>query len=369
MTYTSRELIQRAKDLSQTTNSKAFSFSLLTSLLNNAYTKLYNDLSGISNSFVKYFEFTGSEADLPADCNKVLMVYEGQERNPFIINQSSVNNFITGSYYIENRTIKIVGKIDGRKVTVKYNTLPAVLTAPNDSETIDEIERETNFNVGLCQDDGFYYRQNYETGYYFYDFNEKESKQYEGTIPEATETFLGYEFDTTTEPGKILWNDIDVTDFFLRDENDEISNITNTASDNTHLAILYNNGDLYVMMSDWSKTKINPDLYKGRLFNVSKLYGICADDSTGEYILIEKDGKLQKISFVPDTVIDYPDNVFFDIIIDKIAIQLQALQGLNNDALQNKLTDDEESFYNSLQRSQQGQRIRNDSNIFAWRLW
>ena len=369
MTYTSRELIQRAKDLSQTTNSKAFSFSLLTSLLNNAYTKLYNDLSGISNSFIKYFEFTGSEADLPPDCNKVLMVYEGQERSPFIINQSSVNNFIPGSYYIENRTIKIVGKTDGRKVTVKYNTLPAVLTAPDDSEIIDEVERETNFNVGLCQDDGFYFRQNYETGYYFYDFNEKESKSYTGTIPEATETFLGYEFDITTEPGKILWNDIDVTDFFLRDENDEISNISNTASDNTHLAILYNNGDLYVMMSDWSKTKINTDLYKGRLFNVSKLYGICADDSTGEYILIEKDGKLQKISFVPDTVIDYPDNVFFDIIIDKIAIQLQALQGLNNDALQNKLTDDEESFYNSLQRSQQGQRIRNDSNIFAWRLW
>ena len=55
MTYTSKELIQRAKDLSQTPNSKAFSFSLLTSLLNNAYTKLYNDLSGISNSFIKYY--------------------------------------------------------------------------------------------------------------------------------------------------------------------------------------------------------------------------------------------------------------------------------------------------------------------------
>lgn len=368
MTYTSREIIERAKDLSQTTNSKAFSFSLLTSLLNNAYSKLYNDLSGISNSFIKYFEFTGSEADLPNDCNKILMVYEGNESNPFIINQSSVNNFIPGSYYIENRTIKVVGKIDGRKVTVKYNTLPAVLTAPNDSEIID-VERETNFNVGLCQDDGFYYRQNYGTGYYFYDFNEKESKQFEGTIPGATDTFLGYEFDITTEPGKILWNGQDVTDYFLRDENDEISNITDTASDNTHLAILYNNGDLYVLMSDWSKTKINPDLYKGRLFNVSKLYGICADDSTGEYILVENGGKLKKISFVPDTVIDYPDNVFFDVILDKIAIQLQSLQGLNNDALQNKLTDDEQSFYDSLQRSQQGQRIRNDSNFMSWRLW
>lgn len=369
MQYTSREIIERAKDLSQTTNSKAFSFSLLTSLLNNAYTKLYNDLSGISNSFVKYFEFSGSEADLPADCNKILMVYEGQERSPFIINQSSINNFIPGSYYIENRTIKIVGKIDGRKVTVKYNTLPAILTAPNDDEIIDEVEMEANFNVGLCQDDGFYYRQNYETGYYFYDFEEKESKSYGGTIPEATDTFLGYEFDTTTEPGKVLWNDIDVTDYFLRNENDSIDNVSHIVSDNTHLGILYADGDLYVMTSDWTKVQINPVLYKGRYYKVSKLYGICADDSTGEYLLVENDGKLKKISFVPDTVIDYPDNVFFDIIIDKIAIQLQSLQGLNNEALQNKLTDDEESFYNSLQRSQQGQRIRNDSNFMKWRLW
>ena len=55
MQYTSREIIERAKDLSQTTNSKAFSFSLLTNLLNNAYTKLYNDLSGMSNAFIEYF--------------------------------------------------------------------------------------------------------------------------------------------------------------------------------------------------------------------------------------------------------------------------------------------------------------------------
>lgn len=365
MTYTSKELMQRAKDLSQTTNSKAFSFSLLTSLLNNAYTKLYNDLSGISNSFVKYFEFTGSEADLPADCNKVLMVYEGQERNPFIINQSSVNNFIPGSYYIENRTIKIVGKIDGRKVTVKYNTLPAVLTAPKDDEVLDfEVA-----SVGLCQDDGFYFKKEIGTNtYYFYDFEEKEEKEFtEGSMPLAETTFLGYTPSIVDD--KIMWNDIDVTDYFLRNENDSVSNIISTASDNTHLAIMYTDGELYVMMSDWTKTKINPVLYKGRLYNIDLLYGICADDSTGEYILVKQNNKLKKISFVPDTVIDYPDNVFFDIIIDKIAIQLQSMQGLNNEALQTKLTDDEQSFYGSLQRSQQGQRIRNDSNFMKWRFF
>lgn len=365
MTYTSREIIERAKDLSQTTNSKAFSFSLLTSLLNNAYSKLYNDLSGISNSFVKYFEFSGSEADLPNDCNKVLMVYEGSERNPFIINQSSVNNFIPGSYYIENRTIKIIGKIDGRKVTVKYNTLPAILTAPDDDEVLDfEVA-----SVGLCTDEGFYFKKSIGTNvFYFYDFEEKEEQEFtEGSMPLAETTFLGYTPSIVDDA--IIWNGTDVTDYFLRFPDDSVSNILSTASDNTHLAILYTNGDLYVMTSDWTKVQINPVLYKGRLYHVDLLYGICADDSTGEYILVKQNGKLKKISFVPDTVIDYPDNVFFDIIIDKIAIQLQSLQGLNNEALQNKLTDDEQSFYGSLQRSQQGQRIRNDSNFMKWRFF
>lgn len=365
MQFTAKEIIQRAKDLSQTPNSKAFSFSLLTSLLNNAYTKLYNDLSGISNSFIKYFEFTGNEADLPSDCNKILLVYEGKESNPFIINQSSVNNFIPGSYYIENRTIKIIGKIDGRKVTVKYSELPVTLTAPDDDEVLDfEVA-----SVGLCRDDGFYFKKEIGTNtYYFYDFEEKEEQEFtEGSMPLAETTFLGYTPSIVDD--KIMWNDTDVTDYFLRDENDSVSNITATASDNTHLAILYSNGDLYVMMGDWTKSQVNPVLYKGRFYNVQNLYGICADDSTGQYILVRQNGKLKKISFVPDTVIDYPDNVFFDIIIDKIAIQLQSLQGLNNDALQNKLTDDEQSFYGSLQRSQQGQRIRNDSNFMKWRFF
>lgn len=367
MQYTSKEILQRAKDLSQTTNSKAFSWSLLTSILNDAYCNVYNDLTGISNSFIDYFEFSGMEADLPSDCNKILMVYEGKESNPFIINQSSVNNFVPGTYYIENRTIKVVGKIDGRKVTVKYSKLPVVLTAPDDDEVLDV----DLVSVGLCNDDGFYFKKEVGTNtYYFYDFEEKEEKEYtEGVMPLATDYFMGYEFDTTTEPGKILWNGTDVTDYFLRNENDSISNISNTASDGTHLAILYSDGELYVMLGDFTKTIVNPVFYKGRFYKVDSLYGICADDSTGQYVLVRQDGKLKKISFVPDTTLNYPDNTFFSIIIDKIAIQLQSLQGLSNDSLQNKLTDDEESFYNSLQRSQQGQRIRNDSNIFAWRLW
>ena len=364
MQYTAKEMVQSAKDLAQVTNSKAFSWSLLTSILNNAYSKLYNDLSGLSNSFIEYFTFTGSEADLPDDCNKILMVYEGNEGNPYILSQSSQNMLIPGTYYIENRVLKIVGKLNARKVTVKYSKLPVVLTAPDDDEVID-LNPAT---VGLCTDEGFYFKKSIGTNiFYFYDFeNMSETEYTEGVMPTATDTFLGYTPSIVDDA--IIWNGTDVTDYFLRFPDDSVDNISNTASDNTHLAVLYTNGDFYVMMSDWTKSQVNPVLYKGRFYNVQNLYGICADDSTGQYILVRQNDKLKKISFVPDTVIDYPDNVFFDIIIDKIAIQLQALQSLNNDALQTKLQEDEASFYGSLQRSQQGMRIRNDSNFYR-RVW
>jgi hypothetical protein len=363
MNKTAKEIIIQAKHLSQTDNSKAFDWDLLTSLLNNSYTTLYNDLTGYSNSFIGYFDFTDKEVGLPADCNKVLSVFYGTEDNPYFISQSSQNNFIPGNYYIENNTIKVVGKKDSRKITVKYSKLPVTLTAPDDDYLVGDFADAVSF--GLCSDEGFYYKTTEPNKYQFYNFDNKETEEFEGTMPARITTFL--DRTISIENNKVMWGEDDVTEYFMRDEYDEVANISNAISDNTHIAILYTDGTIWSMMSDFSKTQLNPVLYKGRLYKVDALLGICADDSTGQYILVRKNNKVYKISFVPDTIIDYPDNVFFDIIEDKLSIQLQALQGLDNTALNTKLQQDEMSFYQSLQRSQQGMRIRNVDNRYRWR--
>lgn len=358
-----KEIINQAKHLAQTDNSKAFDWDLMTNLLNNIYSRLYNDLVANSNAFIEYFEFTGKEADLPADCNKILSVFYGTQDRPFIISQSSQNNFIPYTYYIENRTIKIVGKQDSRKITVKYSKLPVTLTFPKDDELLN-LDGSGSYSFS-CYHDCLYWGTSPK---YKYSFSEMEQTDVTSYTTQNTSTFLNQTLQK--HMGHIYWGTDDVTDYFL--VNNELP--ATMLSDGTHVALKYSNGDLYIMMSDWSKSQINPVLYKGKFYHITDLLGICCDDSEGDYIIVKRpkdDGSgngIYKISFVPDTVLDYPDSVFFDIIEDKIAIQLQSLQGLDNTALQTKLNDDEMSFYQSLTRSQQGMRIRNDDNRYR-RVW
>ena len=360
MTKTAREIINQAMKLAQCQNSKAFDFSLLVSLLNSAYTKVYNDLSGYTNAFMKYFTFTGDEVRLPSDCFKVLMVYKGKKENPFIISQSSLNNYIPNTYVIENDILRIVGKKDSNEVTVKYSAVPLTLTAPDDPEIIDVDYDEVQY----LSDYGFHYKKNDKT--YFYSFENKESTEVT-KAPTSSNKFNNFAFSwrTVGNIDQVVWNAKDVTNMFIAydEQTGKELRIKKMVHDNTHILIQYDNNDLYLMTGDWKKVMVNPDLYKGRYFKVDDIYAICGDDSTGKGALVSKDGLLLYIDFVPDTVLNYTNNIFFDIIEDMIAIQLQSLCSMNNDALQTKLTNDEQSFYESLQRSQQGIRIKNESNM------
>ncbi len=363
MTKSSKELIIQAMVLSQTQNSKAFSWDFKIQLLNSVYSKIYNDLAGYSNTFVKYFQFTGNEVELPEDCNKIEMVYKGNDINPFVLSQSSQNHPIPGTYYIENNTLKIVDGLPSR-VIVKYSTLPIILTAPEDPKYIDldydAIYGIDDYNIWFEKDDKKY----------LYNFDNEDIIETNKTF-KASKTFNNHTltFDIATQ--KVYWNGTDISNYFMKfDEQTGFrTGIKDMKFDNTHIATLYENGDLWIMTGDWQDTMVNPFLYKGRYFKVDELLGCCCDDYTGKGLLVKSNDRLMYIDFVPDTLLSYPDNVFFDIIEDKVAIQLEGLCGLKNEALQTKLTDDEMSFYQSLQRSQQGMRIKNDANIGRWRLW
>lgn len=398
MTKSCKEIIENAKTLAQVQNSKAFDWRLYMNLLNGAYTKLYNELTGYSNSFIGYFTFNGSECYLPTDCNKVLMVYKGTEDNPYVISQSSLNNFIPGTYYIENNYIRIVDKKDSRPVTVKYSKLPVTLTFPEDDELLDiDVPDNKSIDKCVCTKLGVWYHlsDDPDATNYFYDFETKETVE-RGDIPHTSNNltyFLGKRIRVETENGvtKVIWGsgaeEVDVTEYFLRPNETSLSSNTIIVSDGMHLAISYGaypQNEVWMMMPDWTKTQVNPNISKGYRWDVLKVFGICADESTGDYILVKKfpymegvssgtwnqsGGKYYRASFVPDTILDYPNNTFFDVLEDKIAVQLQALQSLDNSALQTKLQDDEKSFYDSLERSRAPMRIRNEDNRYKWRYF
>lgn len=398
MTKSCKEIIENAKTLAQIQNSKAFDWRLYINILNGAYTKLYNELTGYSNSFIGYFTFNGKESYLPADCNKILMVYKGTEDNPYIISQSSLNNFIPGTYYIENNYIRIVDKKDSKPVTVKYSKLPVTLTFPEDDEMLDiDVPDNKSIDNCVCTKTGIFYHLSGDpdTTNYFYDFETKETTEI-ANLPHTSNNFIYFlgkriRVETENNVTKVIWGsgaeEIDVTEYFLRPNETSLSSVTKIFSDGMHLAISYGaypQNEVWTMMPDWTKAQVDPNVSKGYRWDVLKVYGICADESTGDYILIGKipymegvssgtwwqvGGKYYKASFVPDTILDYPNNTFFDVLEDKVAIQLQSLQGLDNSALQTKLQDDEKSFYDSLERSRAPMRIRNEDNRYKWRYF
>lgn len=372
MVYSSKEIIDLARQLSQTQDSQAFSFQLLVHLLNNVYTGLYNELA-TSQAFMSEFKFTGTEADLPSDCYKIVSVSRNSKY--FYLNQSSNSYNIPGTYSIENSSIIINGE-NGGEYTVRYQTLPEVLTASGDVEYLkktnsgsfvpfmeyDPIEKE--YTV-------YYYDG---SSYHSYNIDTKTDTTLDAMPVKPSRFFnnqiILYSF-TSGVLSQVLWDNEDVTDYF--DKSEQGLQCVSISNDNEHIVATYTNGlqnkpFIYVFDTNWDSAEINPWLSKGKYFPFTGL-DILTDDETGKYLLIRDDkGRLAVTTYVPDTILEFPENTFFDVLIDRLAVQLGSLNGMNSDGLQTKLTLDETAFYASINRSNQGCRIRNDVGVRNGRL-
>lgn len=372
MTYSAKEIIDLARQLSQTQNSEAFSFRLLVHLLNNVYTGLYNELA-TSQAFMSEFRFTGTEADLPSDCYKIVSVARNSKY--FYLNQSSNSYNIPGTYSIENGAIRINGE-NGGDYIVKYQNMPTVLTASGNVEYLQKTN--TNTFVPFIEYDPIekeytvYYRNG--SSYHSYNIDTKEDTTLSGAPTRPSRPFnnktITFSF-TSGSLSQVLWNGEDVTDYF--DKSEQGLHCTKVSNDNEHIAATYYDEDnnspfIYVFDTNWDSVEVNPWVSKGKYFPFIAT-DILTDDETGKYLLIQDDdGRLAITSYVPDTILEFPENTFFDVLIDRLAVQLGSLNGLTNDGLQTKLTVDETAFYASINRSNQGTRIRNDVGVRNGRL-
>lgn len=373
MTYSSKEIIDLARQLSQTQDSQAFSFQLLVHLLNNVYTGLYNELA-TSQAFISEFKFTGTEADLPSDCYKIVSVSRNSKY--FYLNQSSNSYNIPGTYSIENGSIIINGE-NGGAYTVRYQTLPEVLTASGDVEYL-KIGANTEFVPFMEYDpiekEYIVYYKDWSDVYHSYNIDTKEDTILEDAPERPVRPFnnkaITFSF-TDDSLSQVIWNSEDVTDYF--DKSEQGLHCILVANDNEHITATYldEEGDtpfIYVFDTNWNSAEINPWLSKGKYFPFAA-GDILTDDETGKYLLIYDDkGNLAVTTYVPDTILEFPENTFFDVLIDRLAVQLGSLNGLNGDGLQTKLTLDETAFYASINRSNQGCRIRNDVGVRNGRL-
>lgn len=316
VTYTASDVIRQAKVVGNVSNVNMSNFELCNSILNQEYTKLYDKIVMANGASIKEEHFITDEPfDIPEDCYHIIGVYS---RNK-LLSKSSPRQYIKGQYRIENNKILFdgFGPVDA---WIKYSTLPQTLTAPDAPEEI----KEKVLEVGLVTDKGFYFKDNNGVEKY-YDFSSQESV--EKPFKSASNRFLDgtLEFDGET----ITYNGTDVTHIFAREDVDIIS----LKVSDPYAIVNYSDMRSFIFYGFEGSDQLNWNEAKGKE-TYGDVLGFTTNDLTGKgCIWRDENGDVWYTSFTPDTLLNYPSNTFFQLLIYKLAAALTSLNGVQNQYL------------------------------------
>lgn len=316
VTYTASDIIRQAKTVGNVSNVNMSNFDLSTTLLNTEYQKLYAKIVMANGASIKEEHFTTDEPfDIPEDCYHIIGVYSGKK----LLSKSSPRQYIKGQYRIENNKILFdgFGPVDA---WIKYSTLPQTLTAPDAPEEIKEDVKE----VGLVTDKGFYFKDNNGIEKY-YNFSSQESS--EKPFKAASNRFLDHTLEFDGEV--ITYNGTDVTHIFAREDVD----IDSVKVSDPYAIVNYSDKRSFIFYGFEGADQLNWNEAKGKE-TYGEVLGFTTNDLTGKgCIWKDENGDVWYTSFTPDTLLNYPSNTFFQLLIYKLAAALTALNGVQNQYL------------------------------------
>lgn len=316
VTYTASDIIRQAKIVGKVSNVNMTNFELCNSILNSEYQKLYDKIVMANGASIKEEHFITDEPfNIPEDCYHIIGVYSGKK----LLSKSSPRQHIKGQYRIENNKILFdgFGPVDA---WIKYSILPQTLTAPDAPEEI----KEKVLEVGLVTDKGFYFKDNNGVEKY-YDFSSQEST--EKPFKSASNRFLDstLEFDGET----ITYNGTDVTHIFAREDVD----IDSIKVSDPYAIVNYSDKRSFILYGFEGADQLNWNEAKGKE-TYGEVLGFTTNDLTGKgCIWRDENGDVWYTSFTPDTLLNYPSNTFFQLLIYKLAAALTSLNGVQNQYL------------------------------------
>lgn len=316
VTYTASDVIRQAKIVGHVSNVNMTNFELCNSILNSEYQKLYDKIVMANGASIKEEHFITDEPfDIPEDCYHIIGVYSGKK----LLSKSSPRQCIKGQYRIENNKILFdgFGPVDA---WIKYSTLPQTLTAPDAPEEI----KEKVLEVGLVTDKGFYFKDNNGIEKY-YDFSSQESS--EKPFKSASNRFLDHTLEFDGEV--ITYNGTDVTHIFAREDVD----IDSVKVSDPYAIVNYSDKRSFIFYGFEGADQLNWNEAKGKE-TYGEVLGFTTNDLTGKgCIWRDENGDVWYTSFTPDTLLNYPSNTFFQLLIYKLAASLTALNGVQNQYL------------------------------------
>lgn len=407
MTYKASDIIRKARQLADLTNTDFITWDEEVSLLNDAYTMLYQKLVNIGDgSFVKPFVAFRGENVLPPDFWQIRSVNLVQNKivTP-VKRRADSENYSSLSYEVRFDKLYINGNYSNGEIIVEYWAKPKTLTyKPNPATLNPDLEDRPVMTV---HNEMFFTKSS--PNIYWYDCKSETNGSidvggdatfilpcddqalvtvdstnkivtYDGTVS----TLSGIPFITESGAigsivdgkGKINnhtifdW-DYDTDGVSLVVCNDDFDDFFYVMNE-----LLYHNGDQII---------INDDLITAN--SIMYVNGNCWYYKTNEVGYIDENDELHIVSVKPnckginkidcntgygytigttvypwveDTVLDFPNSMYFTIMSYMLALQFKIKQGADSSGLMTELQTLENTFYDTLsQDANEPIRIKN----------
>lgn len=355
---TAREILRMAQFLSNTRTSDNLDFEFATNLLNSLYREIYQQVAENGDSYIKFLQVDENAVPLPDDCYEILAVYNGDSGKGGIIPRAPQHEFVAGQWRIINNALSIDGAFPKFPVWIKYITIPPTLTVPNDSVPIDFAELPEEF--GKMTYRHIYYRG--VNGFHRYDLEKYTDESIDEADYKAAPAlsykewtlvfdYVEQKLTATNADGETE----DWTDLVARDN----ATVVQVVTDSPYMMISYSDGLVYVF-TDLMGVNWNIKQVTGH-DTLGVVKAMRTDDRTGRgcIYLDSDDDEYYYSSFVPDTILSYPDNTFMQYLQYKLAVALMGQNGIDNPAVMDQLNDAELQFYKTLAKHNNIQRMTN----------
>jgi hypothetical protein len=407
MTYKASDIIRKARQLADLTNTDFITWDEEVSLLNDAYTMLYQKLVNIGDgSFVKPFVAFRGENVLPPDFWQIRSVNLVQNKivTP-VKRRADSENYSSLSYEVRFDKLYINGDYSNGEIIVEYWAKPKTLTyKPNPATLNPDLEDRPVMTV---HNEMFFTKEN--PNIYWYDCKSETN----GSIDVGGDATFILPCDdqalvTVDSTNKIVTYDGTVTTLSgipfitesgaigsIVDGKGKINNHTifdwDYDTDGVSLVVCNDDFDdfFYVMNEllyhNGSQIIINDDLITAN--SIMYVNGNCWYYKTNEVGYVDESDELHIVSVKPnckginkidcntgygytigttvypwveDTVLDFPNSMYFTIMSYMLALQFKIKQGADSSGLMTELQTLENTFYDTLsQDANEPIRIKN----------
>lgn len=373
-----KDLFEEALEVAQMANSDTISYSEAVSTMNEVYTEIYQKAINVgSKDFIKELYLNGSgKFELPEDfyqlqsCNGDYELVENYiiANGPRVVKYYAVPTFISFPSRDIKLDTKIVDVITGYDSRIVYKT-----TEEEETEyfniynlSTEEVEskmiiNETDKDIAIGKD---YFVILSETAATYYDFSGELIK--EVACSEDSQLVLNRGNITVGDYKAIEHFDYKYTLNGIYKDNELIYDVDDFVNGcfgrfNNHVAFTYFNG----------KTINTIDLetmeYMAGDYEYDKAVILKMDNKTGNGAFVVNGNTNYIVSWVPDTILNFPNNMFYSVIIYKLAEQFKIKNGEDVSQFSDLVNNKEIQFYDMIRKDISRNYVIRD--VYANRRW